>query len=78
MLPDIDGSVLEVLVVPKGSVPGGIVRVPVLVLAAGEGVEVENGVDAVFRTLKMVDSPVSLNHSAEDSISISYENIPGL
>jgi hypothetical protein len=38
VLPEPEGAVLEVLVVPEGGVVGDVVGVPVLVLAAGEGV----------------------------------------
>lgn len=49
--PEPDGAVLVVAVVPEGGVVGGVVGVPVRVLAAGEGVHVEDGVDVVFGAL---------------------------
>lgn len=50
--PEPDGAILVVLVVPEGGVRGGVVGVPVGVLAAGQGVHVEDCVDFVFGTLR--------------------------
>ena len=47
LLPEPDGAVLEVPVVPEGGVAGRVVGMPVWVLAAWGGVHVEDGVDAV-------------------------------
>lgn len=51
-LPQVDDSILEMLVVPEGGVAGRVVGVPILVLAAGSGVEVENRVDFVLGALQ--------------------------
>ena len=48
LFPEPDGAVLEVLVVPEVGNVSARVRVPVGVLAAGCGVQVEDGVDAVL------------------------------
>jgi hypothetical protein len=35
MFPEINSSILEVFVIPESSMAGGVVRVPVLILATG-------------------------------------------
>ena len=47
MLPEPNGAVLVVAVVPKGGVGGGVVGVPARGLTAGDCVHVEDGVDLV-------------------------------
>jgi hypothetical protein len=51
LLPEPDGAVLVVFVLPEGGVVGAAVAVPVGVLAAGEGVQVQDCVDFVFCAL---------------------------
>ena len=46
--PEVDDAVLEVLVIPEAGVVGGVIAVPMLVLEAGERVEVDDGVNFVF------------------------------
>ena len=48
LFPQPDDSVLMVLMVPEICDVPSVVRVPVCVLAAGSGVQVENGVNAVL------------------------------
>lgn len=55
MFPKVNGSVLEVLVVPKSSVSGRVVGVPILVLATRKRVEIENGIYAILGTLVIHD-----------------------
>lgn len=52
VLPQVDSTVLEVNVVPEGGVAGRVVGVPILVLAAGQCVDVEDSVDLVLGTLQ--------------------------
>jgi hypothetical protein len=47
-----NAAVLVVFVVPEGGMRGGVVGVPVGVLAAGKGVHVEDCVDFAFGTLR--------------------------
>ena len=47
LLPEPDSAVLVVFVVPEGGVVSRVVGVPVAVLAAGSGVHVEDGVEAL-------------------------------
>jgi hypothetical protein len=45
---------LVIFVIPEGGVGGGVVGVPVGILAAGDGVHVEDCVDFVFGALGAV------------------------
>jgi hypothetical protein len=47
-LPQVHDAILEVRVLPEGGDVGRVVGVPVLVLAAGHGVQVDDAVDAVL------------------------------
>ena len=58
LFPQPDDSVLMVLVVPEICDVPSVVRVPVCVLAAGSGVQVENGVNAVLGA--KVDHPIEV------------------
>ena len=58
LLPEPDDAVLEVLVLPELGDVRACVRMPVGVLPARGGVEVENGVDAV--PCAQVDDPVEM------------------
>jgi hypothetical protein len=51
LAPEPDGAVLVVFVVPERGVGGGVVGVPVRVLAARDGMHIEDGVDVVFGAL---------------------------
>ena len=51
MLPEVDGSILEVLVIPESSISGRVVTMPILVLDPRQCVEIDNGIDTIFRTL---------------------------
>jgi hypothetical protein len=51
LAPEPDGAVLVVFVVPEGGVGGGVVGVPVRVLAAGDSMHIEDCVDVVFGAL---------------------------
>lgn len=53
LFPQPDAAILVIFVVPEGGIISHIVGVPVRVLAARNRVQVENGVDLVFRTLRM-------------------------
>ena len=46
-LPQVDRAVLEVLVLPEQRLVGGVVAVPVLVLVAGHGMQIDDRVDAL-------------------------------
>ena len=54
MFPENDSTVLEVFVYPEESLIGGVVTVPVCTLAAGECVQINNGVDAMTSALRSV------------------------
>ena len=51
MLPEVDGSILEVLVIPESSVSGRVIAMPILVLATRQCVEIDDGIDAIFGAL---------------------------
>ena len=57
-LPQVHDPVLEVPVLPEGGDVGGVVGVPVMVLGAGQGVQVDDRVDAVSG--ERVDGPVEV------------------
>ena len=48
-------AVLVILVIPERGVASRIVRMPVRILAAGNGVHVQDGIDAMGRTLIQSD-----------------------
>lgn len=70
--PEPDAAVLVVFVVPEGGVGGGVVGVPVGILAAGDGVHVEDCVDFVFGALGAV------SHNPCHSIESYGRGIQGL
>ena len=57
-LPDVHNPVLKVLVLPKKSLVGRVVRVPVLVLESRKGMEVDDRVDLVSGA--QFDGPVEV------------------
>ena len=57
-LPQVHDPVLEVAVLPERGDVGGVVGVPVLVLGAGQGVQVDDRVDAV--PAERLDGPVEV------------------
>jgi hypothetical protein len=54
VLPKVDDAVLEVNVVPEGGVSGRVVGMPVLILAARAGMQVEDCVDSVLGALVFI------------------------
>ncbi len=57
-LPEPDGSVLKMFVLPEKRLLGGVIRMPVLILVACSGMQVQDGVN--FMVGAYLDHPVEL------------------
>lgn len=62
LLPQPDGAILVVLVVPERGPRRRVIGVPIWILAARERVHVEDGVDLVFRALGLSVCPTLTIH----------------
>ena len=72
--PQVDGAILEMLVPPEERLVGRVVGVPVLVLVAGEGVQVNDGVD--FVSGAQVNDAVEVREAAlfdDEGVHIVFE-----